>query len=194
MSPLRHPLLPPPPQLLTFIIQELWYSSLLCDPSNILQQFFSSFLQHIFERHSFWNTFILDFCMTSNLYSLRTESWILTTRWVYHISPSYSISSNTPWEHLLYGLSGGYLKQYQRQLTSNFHWMWRSPFHCYLANCQWLCYLTSFHCNFMEPFCLQHWAVTCSKDLMKYSLVVSEWFLRSRFAQQPAPSLVQTQD
>ena len=29
---------------------------------------------------------------------------------------------------------------------------------------------------------------------MKYSLVVSEWFLRSRFAQQPAPSLVQTQD
>ena len=83
------------------------------------------------------------------------------------------------------------------QLTSNFHWMYRtyrSPFHCYLANCQWLCYLTSFHCNFMELFCLQHRAVTCSKDLMKYSLVVSEWFLRSRFAQQPAPSLVQTED
>ena len=82
-------------------------------------------------------------------------------------------------------------------LTSNFHWMYRtyrSPFHCYLANCQWLCYLTSFHCNFMELFCLQHRAVTCSKDLMKYSLVVSEWFLRSRFAQQPAPSLVQTED
>ena len=80
------------------------------------------------------------------------------------------------------------------QLTSNFHWMYRSPFNCYLANCQWLCYLTSFHCNFMELFCLQHRAVTCSKDLMKYSLVVSEWFLRSRFAQQPAPSLVQTED
>ena len=72
--------------------------------------------------------------------------------------------------------------------------MYRSPFHCYLANCQWLCYLTSFHCNFMELFCLQHRAVTCSKDLMKYSLVVSKWFLRSHFAQQPAPSLVQTED